>query len=616
MHFSITATFSALAFLASAVQASHTITLRNNCGWGAGLRVDNYSGSPYTGAARVDVPAKSSKSVVVPDGWDGRVCDVTASGSSANNCYGACSMAEFNMNSGGLNWYDISNILAYTVPQKISSSCDSVTCTSAGCPCNQAYRPGDKTGTCGGTGPLDQAVRACGGNDFTITYCPAQKDKSTAYSELLQNILNLPQDQIPAALLTYVGLIVNRDQPGIVVARQVLSELAGALEKNKVEDREARKKVIQDVLDTLQPRLVSYEEQTAALRLQMASLLEEEEEWVEAARVLMGISLDSGHRQVSSEEKLQIYIRIVRLLLEEGEHAQADTYCKRAALLIPSTSNRELQLSFKLSQARIADFNRRFYDAALRYNELSWVPELDEDDRANALSAAVTCAVLDPAGPKRSRLLATLFRDERAPSLENYTILKKMFNEHIIRPDEVKGFEATLKPHHLARVAQSQNDKLAARKAAADNDGDTDMTDADTPQSTRTGPTTVLDKAVLEHNLLSASKIYNNITFAGLGALLDLAPAAAETMARRMIGEGRLHASIDQVAKLISFDHTHDARQDDAAGGAGGLGDVVQEVEDTGAPETDKWDLQIRKSASSVESIVQYLREKQLVSVS
>ncbi|KAG9127632.1 hypothetical protein FRC07_011376 [Ceratobasidium sp. 392] len=444
----------------------------------------------------------------------------------------------------------------------------------------------------------------------------AQKDKSTAYSELLQSILNQPQDQVSAALLTYVGLVVNRDQPGIVVARQVLSELVEALGKNKIEDRDARKKVIEDVLEILQPRLVSYEEQTAALRLQMASLLEEEEEWVEAARVLMGISLDSGHRQVSPEEKLQIYIRIVRLLLEEGEHGQAETYYNRAALLIHSTQDRELQLSFKLCQARIADFNRRFYDAALRYNELSWVPELDEDDRANALSAAVTCAVLAPAGPQRSRVLATLFRDERATSLENYTILRKMFNDHIIRPDEVKGFEATLKPHHLARVAQSQNDKLAARSAAADDDGDLDMTDADTPQSTRTGPTTVLDKAVLEHNLLSASKIYNNITFAGLGALLDLAPAAAETMARRMIEQGRLHASIDQVARLISFETAHDPRQDDAAGGAGGLGDVVQEVEDTGAPETDKWDLQIRRTAANVEAIVQYLREKQLVSVS
>jgi COP9 signalosome complex subunit 4 len=91
----------------------------------------------------------------------------------------------------------------------------------------------------------------------------AQKDKSTAYSELLQTILNQPQTEIPAALLTYVGLVVNRDQPGIVVARQVLAEIVEALGKNRIEDRDARKKVIEDVLETLQPRLVSYEEQVS-----------------------------------------------------------------------------------------------------------------------------------------------------------------------------------------------------------------------------------------------------------------------------------------------------------------------------------------------------------------
>jgi COP9 signalosome complex subunit 4 len=91
----------------------------------------------------------------------------------------------------------------------------------------------------------------------------AQKDKSTAYSELLQNILNQPQDQISPALLTYVGLIINRDQPGIVVARQVLSELVDALENKKLEDTEVRKKLIEDILETLQPRLVSYEEQVS-----------------------------------------------------------------------------------------------------------------------------------------------------------------------------------------------------------------------------------------------------------------------------------------------------------------------------------------------------------------
>lgn len=33
---------------------------------------------------------------------------------------------------------------------------------------------------------------------------------------------------------------------------------------------------------------------------------------------------------------------------------------------------------------------------------------------------------------------------------------------------------------------------------------------------------TILDRAVVEHNLLSASKLYTNITFAELGSLLEI----------------------------------------------------------------------------------------------
>jgi hypothetical protein len=100
----------------------------------------------------------------------------------------------------------------------------------------------------------------------------------------------------------------------------------------------------------------------------------------------------------------------------------------------------------------------------------------------------------------------------------------------------------------------------------------------------------VLDRAVMEHNLLASSKIYNNITFRGLGALLDLTPGAAETMARKMIEQGRLRGSIDQVDKLIWFQGGHE--DDDAQGKAGGLGDVEQQTEDTGAPFTKHWDSQ------------------------
>jgi len=245
-------------------------------------------------------------------------------------------------------------------------------------------------------------------------------------------------------------------------------------------------------------------------------------------------------------------------------------------------------------------------EAASKYHELSWVAEIDEEERLQMLSAAVTCAVLAPAGPNRSRVLASLCRDERTAELPTFNILQKMFLDRILRSAEIKDFEGTLKPHQLAKVALSSNDRLASAVQADDEANDPST-------SKRTGPSTVLDRAVMEHNLLASSKIYNNITFHGLGALLDLTPGAAENMARKMIEQGRLKGFIDQVDKIIWFEGGKE--EDDAQGKAGGLGDVEQTSEDTGAPFTKRWDMQIRITAANVESIVQHLTTKGLVTV-
>jgi COP9 signalosome complex subunit 4 len=82
-----------------------------------------------------------------------------------------------------------------------------------------------------------------------------------------------------------------------------------------------------------------------------------------------------------------VYIRIVRLLLEEEDSVQAGTYYNRAAGLIPTTTDREILLQYKLCQARIMDFDRKFQEAAARYHELSYVAEIDEDDRRQMLCA-------------------------------------------------------------------------------------------------------------------------------------------------------------------------------------------------------------------------------------
>ena len=58
---------------------------------------------------------------------------------------------------------------------------------------------------------------------------------------------------------------------------------------------------------------------------------------------------------------------------------------------------------------------------------------------------------------------------------------------------------------------------------------------------------TILENAVLEHNMLAAARVYDNVTFTELGGLLGLAPQLTEKIAAKMICEARLHGSIDQV---------------------------------------------------------------------
>ena len=77
-----------------------------------------------------------------------------------------------------------------------------------------------------------------------------------------------------------------------------------------------------------------------------------------------------------------MYIRIVRLFLEDENSAQAETYYNRAASLANATKDRETLLAFKLCQARINDYSRKFLEAASRYHELSWAAEIDEEERS------------------------------------------------------------------------------------------------------------------------------------------------------------------------------------------------------------------------------------------
>eukprot|EP01136_Pigoraptor_vietnamica_P038491 Opistho-1_new@107890 len=96
-----------------------------------------------------------------------------------------------------------------------------------------------------------------------------------------------------------------------------------------------------------------------------------------------------------------------------------------------------------------------------------------------------------------------------------------MYLDRIIRRQQVEDFAKTLFPHQLAV----------------------------TPDGS-----TILERAVIEHNLRAASRLYKSIAFAELGALLEISPEKAEKIASQMITEGRMSGSVDQIDGLILFE--------------------------------------------------------------
>lgn len=378
------------------------------------------------------------------------------------------------------------------------------------------------------------------------------QNKLQLYNDLLsETVSTSPESQLADDLVYYLDSVLSEDL-SIVASRPILDSFITTLRQLS---SETQIKVGQHAVTLLQSRSTSVEEQDAQIREILADAYEEEEEFIAAAKALQGIHIDSSQRLVSDSAKVRLWIRIVRLYLEEDDTTSAEAFLNRIKNLPSKIEDHELKLHFRLSQARIQDARRRFLDASQEYFGVSLAAGVDESDRLQALAAAIRCAVLAPAGPQRSRTLATLYKDDRATSVEEFGILEKMFLDRLLNPEEVAAFSQRLAPHQLAQTA----------------DG-----------------TTVLDKAVVEHNLVAASKLYENIKTDALGAILGLqasgdltAGEKAEAYAARMVEQGRLSGSIDQIDGIIYFESSTTAtgrhiRQWDA--GVQGLSEGVERV--------------------------------------
>ncbi|OEU09570.1 hypothetical protein FRACYDRAFT_271387 [Fragilariopsis cylindrus CCMP1102] len=268
--------------------------------------------------------------------------------------------------------------------------------------------------------------------------------------------------------------------------------------------------------------------------------INEQGDYSAAAAVLSGMRMDDDKGSVyyfSAADKCDVYVRIAECFLEEDQIAESDSAVTKAGGVVESITNADqhlgLILRYKSTYARVLDSNRKFLQAAGRYHDLSQSSGdlIRAEDLLAMLGRAVTCAILAPSGPQRQRVLGHIYKDPRLNQLDSIpqfethaTILTKMYKSQILGKEELVKFESSLQPHQKAIMGDGL---------------------------------TIMERGVIEANMLAVSRIYHSIYFSELALKLGVSNEKAEKIAATMITDGSLEGSIDQVANLVEF-HTEE----------------------------------------------------------
>ncbi|KAG6248671.1 hypothetical protein E4U24_002577 [Claviceps purpurea] len=391
-------------------------------------------------------------------------------------------------------------------------------------------------------------------------------DKSAAYEALFANVKTLSSPSTVTDDLNAIADSFFSQSLGVVATRALLRSFVQTIKD--LGDQDLWIQVGTRTLSVLasQPPS-SFLDAAAALCDLVATAHENQEDFLDAARVLAEMPLDSSQRKVSNEEKAKVWVRIVRNYLEVDDALAAEAYVNKLKNIMHLITDTDLQLHFRLSQARIQDAKRDFLSAAQGYHEISLTAAISEDERLHTLGMAIKCAILAPAGPQRSRMLGKLYKDDRAPQLAEFGMLEKMVLDRLLSQAEVDAFADRLQPHQLATTSDGS---------------------------------TVLAKAVVEHNLLGASKLYWNITFEALGALLGLNAERAEQTTARMIEQQRLGGRMDQLDGIVWFDHSKEASGES---GGGRTADPVGE-------QMSRWDANVESLAEELERVANSMQKE------
>mmetsp|Transcript_39209 Transcript_39209/g.64157 ORF Transcript_39209/g.64157 Transcript_39209/m.64157 type:complete len:423 (-) Transcript_39209:141-1409(-) len=362
------------------------------------------------------------------------------------------------------------------------------------------------------------------------------------FQSLIEPCLGVSSKQKPNVngIQQFIVFVVEQiGENNTATSKPLLLFLAKRLESIEEDFNDQLLEVCKLFIERVRPKYTYYAQSLLLVCKLLAELYQADEDWTNAGRVMASIDPDDQHfwddNTFDIAKRCEWRIETAEFFLQNEDNTSATKHiqkCRKLMRDIPLSKakvKQQLGLRYKSCYSRILDSERKFLAAAVNYLEIAQIDtnlfdatEVNPADLLKSLENAVTCAILAPAGGPRTRVLAMLHRDERSRNLKNNKVLEKMHKNMILSNKDQEDFSKQLADHHQATLA---------------------------------GGLTVLQKAVYEHNMLAAAQLYKNIRIEELAKLLGVTLVQAEDLARIMIQENRLHATIDQVDGVIEFDN-------------------------------------------------------------
>jgi len=369
----------------------------------------------------------------------------------------------------------------------------------------------------------------------------SSKGKISAFSDLIKPFLGISSSSKPevSSIKEFIGYVVDQiGENDSGTSKPLLLYLSNQLENIEEDYNSELLEICKFFIERVRPKYSYFAESLLKICKLLAELYQADEDWTNAGRVMASIDTEDQHfwsKTFDISARCEWRIETAEFFLQNEDNTSSSKHiqkCRKLMRDIPLSQakiKQQLGLRYKSCYSRILDSERKFLAASVNYLEIAQIDtnlfdknEINNSDLLKSLENAVTCAILAKAGGPRTRVLAMLHRDERSKNLKNYKVLEKMHKNMILSKKDQDDFSKQLADHHQATLA---------------------------------GGLTVLQKAVYEHNMLAAAQLYKNIRIAELSKLLGVTLVQAEDLARIMIQENRLNATIDQVDGIIEFDN-------------------------------------------------------------